>query len=161
MKAESSTKSVEGRTHYRWVVLALIFVMYTIAFADRANVGIALPHIKQEFSLSNTEVGLIASLFSFSYAACQFPAALLVRKFGVRKSVPIMMGLTSLVGAAGGFAQSAITLQLSRLLLGVTESPLGLAMMSAINSWFPPGRKALRPGCSALRPNLHLFSFHL
>lgn len=146
MKAESSTKSVEGRTHYRWVVLALIFVMYTIAFADRANVGIALPHIKQEFSLSNTEVGLIASLFSFSYAACQFPAALLVRKFGVRKSVPIMMGLTSLVGAAGGFAQSAITLQLSRLLLGVTESPLGLAMLSAINSWFPPREKGTAAG---------------
>jgi len=30
--------AVERRTHYRWVVLVLIFLIYTIASADRANV---------------------------------------------------------------------------------------------------------------------------
>ena len=31
------------RTRFRWVVLGLIFAIYTVASADRANIGIALP----------------------------------------------------------------------------------------------------------------------
>ena len=36
----------EKRTNYRWVVMGLIFCIWAIACADRANFGIALPYMK-------------------------------------------------------------------------------------------------------------------
>lgn len=146
MEALVEERRTERPTGYRWVVLGLMFVMYTIAFADRANVGIALPLIKKEFSLSNAEVGLIASLFSIAYATCQFPAGLLVRRLGVRRVAPLFMTLTSLTAATAGMAGSVLALQASRLVLGVVEAPIGLAMMTTINNWFPRREKGTAAG---------------
>lgn len=146
MKGQDDGPGGQRRTNYRWVVLGLIFIMYTVAFADRANVGIALPLIKQEFSLSNAQVGLIASLFSIAYAACQFPAGLLVRRFGVRRIAPLFMTLTSLTAATAGLAGSVLALQASRVVLGVVEAPIGLAMMTTINNWFPRREKGTAAG---------------
>jgi sugar phosphate permease len=133
-------------TKYRWAVLGLMFVLYTFAFADRANIGIALPHIKAEFGLSNAEAGLIASLFSMAYAVCQVPAAMLVRRFGINRIVPIFMTLTSIAAAAGGFAASALALKISRVVLGVVEAPLAISMTTTLNNWFAPKEKGTAAG---------------
>lgn len=146
MQGQGQGRHGRQRTGYRWVVLGLIFVMYTVAFADRANVGIALPLIKQEFSLNNAQAGLVASLFSIAYATCQFPAGLLVRRFGVQRIAPLFMGLTSLTAATAGMASSVLALQVSRLVLGIVEAPIGLAMMTTINNWFPRHEKGTAAG---------------
>ncbi|MFX8485612.1 hypothetical protein ABTL75_21450, partial [Acinetobacter baumannii] len=62
-----------GKSHFRWVVLTLIFAVYTLAAADRANIGIVLPFIKTEMKLSNTEAGAIVSLFFIGYSVAQIP----------------------------------------------------------------------------------------
>ena len=130
----------------RWLVLALIFVVYTAAYADRANIGIALPYIKAEFKLSNTETGLIVSLFSWAYSASLIPSSFLVRRFGVRTTVPACMVVASAITAGIGLAGSAIGFKIGRLALGVAEAPLGVSMMTAINNWFPPKEKGTAAG---------------
>lgn len=130
----------------RWLVLVLIFLLYTIAYADRANIGIALPYIKAEFKLSNTETGLIVSLFSWAYAASLIPSSFLVRRFGVRTVVPVCMVIASAITAGIGLAGSAIGFKIGRLALGVAEAPLGVSMMTTINNWFPTREKGLAAG---------------
>ncbi len=49
--------ATERMTRYRWVVMGLIFIVYTLAAADRANIGIVLPFVKKEFAMTNTEGG--------------------------------------------------------------------------------------------------------
>src|SRR5690349_19638223 len=66
--------------NYRWVVLGLIFVIWAIACADRANLGVALPYMKAEYAISNTEAGMIISLFSFAYGIVQIPAGLIYKR---------------------------------------------------------------------------------
>ncbi|VVT50164.1 D-glucarate permease [Kosakonia radicincitans] len=63
-------------THYRWWVMSFIFVIYTVANADRANIGFALPFIQEEFNISNTLAGLLISLFFAGYALFQIPAGM-------------------------------------------------------------------------------------
>jgi len=41
-------KPVQPRTKFRWVVLAIIFLFYMINFADRTNIGVVLPAIKND-----------------------------------------------------------------------------------------------------------------
>lgn len=133
-------------TRYRWFVLATMFVLWTFIYADRANLGISLPHIKTEFGLSNAQVGLLASMFAFAYAAAQIPSALIVRKLGVSRVVLIFSILTALSAAACGFVGSYPGLQTARVALGLVEAPIAIAMMVTINNWFATREKGTAIG---------------
>lgn len=69
--AMTSTKP----THHRWWVATLFFLIYTVAAADRANLGVALPFIRKEFAMTNAEAGALVSLFLIAYALIQLPSA--------------------------------------------------------------------------------------
>lgn len=145
-RANAQVAQKAGKSHFRWVVLTLIFAVYTLAAADRANIGIVLPFIKTEMKLSNTEAGAIVSLFFIGYSVAQIPAGILVKAFGVRRIFPIFMVLTSAFTALIGTAASPLVLKMSRLALGFAEGPLPVAMLSTINRWFPASEKGTAAG---------------
>ncbi|MFP3648311.1 MFS transporter, partial [Paraburkholderia sp. SIMBA_054] len=70
----------QKRTGHRWIVMGLIFCIWAIACADRANFGFALPYLKKEYGITNTQAGLIVSLFSFAYGFVQIPVGLLYKR---------------------------------------------------------------------------------
>jgi sugar phosphate permease len=127
-------------------VLTLIFVIYSVASADRANIGIALPYMQREFGLSNTQVGAVISLFGLAYGIFQIPAAFLNKIWGVRAVLPLFMVLTSAATATIGLVGSAIALQATRFILGVAEAPLANSLMTTINNWFPAREKGQAAG---------------
>jgi MFS transporter, ACS family, glucarate transporter len=133
-------------TRYRWVVACLFFVIYTIAAADRANLGIALPFLRKEFSMNNAEAGGLVSLFLIAYAFVQLPSAWLISKFGVRRVFSISMVLTSLATAMTGMVGSLLSLKICRLGLGIAEGPLPIGVTTTINNWFPAKEKGTASG---------------
>jgi len=133
-------------TKYRWYVMGLIFAVYVVAAADRANIGIVLPYIRDEFQLTNTAAGLVASLFFFFYAFGQVPAAFLVKRFGARRVLPISLGLTSLATGLHGVVGSKSSLYAVRCLLGASEAPIALSSITSINNWFPAKEKGFASG---------------
>lgn len=142
----AAAATTAGRTHFRWVVLALIFVIYTIAAADRANLGFALPFIRKEFEMSNTEAGALLSLFLWGYALAQIPSGLAISRFGVRRFFSWAMLLTSGFTALAGWSSSALALKLSRIGLGIAEAPLPIGVATTINNWFPAREKGIASG---------------
>jgi sugar phosphate permease len=131
---------------FRWIIVTLVFIVYTAAYADRANIGIALPFMKREFLLSNTQAGLLASAFTFAYAFSQLPAAFVIGRFGVRKTLPVFMVLTSAATLAIGFSSTLLAVLALRILLGIVEAPLAVATMTTINNWFPKQEKGTAAG---------------
>jgi sugar phosphate permease len=144
MQAEAAPQA--KMTSYRWVIASLIFVIYTIANADRVNLGIALPFIKEEFGLNNTEAGGIVSLLFMAYAVAQIPGGYIYTKFGVRKTFPLFMILTSLMTWLQGMTSSVFTLKAARVGLGLCEGPLPTGCLTTINYWFPPKEKGTATG---------------
>ena len=137
------------RTNYRWVVMALIFIVYAIACADRANLGVALPFMKKEFNISNTEAGAIVSLFGFAYAVVQIPAGLFYKRVSAltaNRIFPIFLSLVSIFTGLMGTTSSTLLLKLYRVGLGLTEGPLGIGCTNIINRWFPPKEKGTATG---------------
>jgi len=126
--------------------MALIFVVYTIAYADRANLGIALPYIKKEFNMSNTEAGALVSLLFFGYSFSQIPAGYIYSKLKVRSVFPIAMILTSVFTGLQGMTNSVFLLKICRFGLGVCEGPLPIGCLQTINHWFPPKEKGTATG---------------
>jgi len=145
MSADVTVPAVRS-TQFRWVVLTLIFVIYTIAAADRANIGFALPFMRKEFSMSNTEAGALLSFFLWGYALAQIPSGLAIGKFGVHRFFSWAMVLTSGFTALTGLSNSALMLQLSRFGLGVAEAPLPIGVTTTINNWFPAREKGIASG---------------
>lgn len=131
---------------FRWVVMSLIFVVYTIANADRANLGMALPYIRKEYHFSNTEAGLMISLFFATYCVAQIPVGFLYKKFGARFLMSVSMLLTSLSTWMIGTAASPFQLKLFRSILGVSEAPLPIGCGTTIDRWFPRREKGTAAG---------------
>jgi MFS transporter, ACS family, glucarate transporter len=137
---------LEKKTRFRWIVLFLIFITYMIAGADRANIGVIIPTIKDSFKMSNTDIGMMTSLFYLGYAAIQIPAGMYFGKKGVRKIFSLSMILTSVATLFMGMASSVLHLKALRLLLGVAEGPLNIGIVTTINRWFPPREKGFATG---------------
>ena len=141
-----NTKKNVRKSSYRWFVMALIFIIFVVAQADRANIGFAIPYIQDEFRLNNTDVGIIISLFFAGYALCQIPSGYLVRKKGIRFSYALGMALTSLFTFFMGRVDSFLHLKILRTLVGVSEAPVVISSTATINNWFPSKEKGTATG---------------
>lgn len=144
--ANSEPARPAARSRYRWAVAGLIFVIYTIAAADRANLGVAMPFIRQEFDMSNAEAGGLMSLFLLAYALAQIPAGFAFARIGVSKILPSAMILTSVLTGLVGTAGSLLMLKIYRFGLGLAEGPLPISMTATINNWFPAKEKGIASG---------------
>jgi len=133
-------------THYRWFVMALIFLLFMVAQADRANIGFAIPFMQKEFALSNTETGVIISLFFAGYGLFQIPAGFIVKRTGIRTAYMLGMIFTSIFTFLMGRVDSALHLKMLRVLVGVSEAPVVISSTATINNWFPSKEKGTATG---------------
>lgn len=146
LNIEHATLLNKKPTHYRWWVAGLFFLIYTIAAADRANLGVALPFIRQQYHMTNAEAGALVSLFLIAYALIQIPSAWLITRYGVRKVFTTSMVFTSIATALTGFSGSVLQLKLCRVILGIAEGPLPIGVSTTINNWFPSKEKGTASG---------------
>ena len=146
MQVDAATLAAPRASNFRWVVAALIFVIYTIAAADRANIGFALPFIRKEFAMSNTEAGALLSLFLWGYAIMQIPSGFAMRRMGVRRLFSVAMVLTSIFTGLMGTVNSLFVLKFYRFAMGLAEGPLPVGITTTINNWFPPKEKGTASG---------------
>lgn len=133
-------------THFRWVVLGIIFITYSINFADRSNVGVLIPFLKQEYPITNFEAGAIMSFFFLGYAVSQIPAGLFYSRFGIRSLASLSILGFSFITFLLGTVNSIVTMKWLRFALGIAEGPTPVGISSTINNWFPPQEKATATG---------------
>jgi sugar phosphate permease len=134
------------RGQFRWIVAGIIFITSLMAGADRANIGVVVPYIKEQFQMTNTDIGSMMGLFFLAYAICQVPMGLLFEKFGLRVIFSLGIALTSLSTFAVGMANTVLHIKIARWLLGLSESPMILGSVATINRWFPAQERAIATG---------------
>ena len=70
-----------------WLTTSLLFFLgWVFMYADRTILSPVQGVIREEFLLSNAEVGLITSVFFIMYTAVQIPSGLLGDRFGRTRS---------------------------------------------------------------------------
>jgi MFS family permease len=110
--------------------LIVLSLLYFINFADRSIMAVALTPIKQTFSLSDAQAGLLGSLVTLGIAVMTIPAAIFGDRWARRKVVMVMGLLWSFFTLATGLAAQFWHLAVSRFMVGSGEagySPVGLA----------------------------------
>jgi MFS transporter, ACS family, glucarate transporter len=143
----ASAASVQTRT--RWMILAMLFAITTINYADRATISIAGPEIKKELGLSAVQMGFIFSAFAWSYVVAQLPGGWLLDRFGSKItyffSIFLWSTFTLFTGAAGFFAGGAAVAVLFtlRMLVGAAEAPSFPGNSRIASAWFPTHERGL------------------
>jgi MFS transporter, ACS family, D-galactonate transporter len=131
------------RTTVRWVpILALVAIGTMINYLDRTVLGIAAPFLTKDLGLSPTQMGLVFSAFSWSYAALQIPGGIFLDRFGTRVTYFLSVVFWSLFTAAMGLVRSLNALVLTRVGLGVFEAPCFPANSRVLATWFPQHERA-------------------
>ncbi|MBU2704190.1 ACS family glucarate transporter-like MFS transporter [Sporomusaceae bacterium BoRhaA] len=139
-----TTSSVDSkRTHIRYYILVMLFIVTTFNYADRATLSMAATAIKNDLAVDTITMGVAFSAFGWAYTAMQLPGGWLLDKFGSRFVYGVGLFLWSLFtflqGTVGFFTGlSAIsTLFLLRFLMGVAEAPAFPANSRITAMWFP------------------------
>lgn len=121
-----------GDGYQTWLVL-LLSLNFGILFFDRQAANFLMPSIQPELGLSNTQVGLLASGLSLTWAMSGLIVGPLSDKLGSRK--PILVACTilfCLCSVLSGIAGSFLLLLGARLLMGAAEGgvmPISHAMI--------------------------------
>ena len=100
-------KNVKEGKFYKWEVLILLWMGYLLNQADRQVFNTVLPSIRDALSLTDTSVGLIATLFNLAFAVFVpiggWMGDRFSRKWVVTISVLIFSVATMFTGMAGTF----------------------------------------------------------
>jgi ACS family glucarate transporter-like MFS transporter len=70
------------RTKKRFAILAMLFIVTTINYADRATLSIAGPALSKDLGIDSVTMGYIFSAFGWSYVIAQLPGGWLLDRFG-------------------------------------------------------------------------------
>lgn len=134
-------------TRARWTILAMLFLITTINYADRATISIAGPELKKLLGLSPVEMGYVFSAFAWSYVLAQLPGGWLLDRFGSKItyffSIFLWSLFTVMMGGVGFLTGGAAVAALFclRLLVGAAEAPSFPGNSRITSSWFPTAER--------------------
>jgi MFS transporter, ACS family, glucarate transporter len=131
----------------RFSIVAMLFAVTLVNYADRATIAIAGPAVAKDLGLSSVQMGFIFSAFGWAYVIAQIPGGWLLDRFGSKAvyfaSIFTWSLFTLLQGAVGlvGATAAIYALFLLRFLVGVAESPSFPANARIVAAWFPANER--------------------
>ena len=135
--------------HYRYRILALIFMATTINYFDRSIVGVMAPTLQKLFDWSNKDYASIMVSFKIAYGIGLLFMGGIIDKIGTKAGYTISIAIWSIFGmlhAAIRPAFSLIGFILARFGLGIGESGNFPAAIKTVAEWFPKKDRAFATG---------------
>ena len=132
---------------YTWYALILMMTIYTVSLLDRKLPFILVESIKEDLSLSDTQVGLISGLvFTLTYSIAGIPVARLADRVVRKHVITVSLIVWSILTTMGGFAQNFWQLAAARMGVAIGESGATPAAHSIIGDMVPKSRRAFAIG---------------
>lgn len=123
-------------------ILPLVFVIYLVAFLDRANVAYAKLTMSGDLGFSERVYGFGAGLFFIGYLVLEVPGALIVQRWGARRWIARILATWGICTALVGFIHTAHQFYMARFLLGLAEAGLVPGVLVYLHEWFPAQYRA-------------------
>jgi ACS family hexuronate transporter-like MFS transporter len=141
--AATATSSVA----YQVGVVVLLSITFGILFFDRNALGFLQPFVEPDLGLSNTQVGLLASVLSLTWAFAAFGIGVVSDRTGSRKRLLLLSTLAfSVCSVLSGLAGSFVTLLAARALMGIAEGGVMPIAQAIIASEVRPEHRGLAMG---------------
>ncbi|HEX3635729.1 MAG TPA: MFS transporter [Paraburkholderia sp.] len=125
------------KSHYRWMVAALLFFAGMLNYLDRAALSVVAPIIKRDLHIDDAQMGILFSSFFIGYCLFCLIGGWAADRYGPRKVFMLAAGFWSVFCGATAFAGNYATLMVARVAFGVAEGPMGTTTNKSISNWFP------------------------
>lgn len=135
------------KTHVRYLILFMLFVVTTINYADRATISIAGSSLQKDLGIDAVTLGYIFSAFGWAYVLGQIPGGWLLDRFGSKKVYAFSIFTWSLFTVLQGFvgylpvANAIIALFMLRFMVGFAEAPSFPGNARIVAAWFPTAER--------------------
>jgi predicted MFS family arabinose efflux permease len=128
-------------------VVVLLSITFGILFFDRNALGFLQPFVQPDLGLSNTQVGLLASVLSLTWAFAAFGIGVVSDRTGSRKRVLLLSTVAfSVCSFLSGLAGSFVMLLAARALMGIAEGGVMPIAQAIIASEVRPEHRGLAMG---------------
>ncbi len=117
------------------LVLCVLFAI--LDFMDRQVLAALFPYLKEEYHLTDTQLGMLVSAVNVSVAVLVIPTGYLVDRWSRSKMMGIMTFTWSIATGLCAFAGSYAHLLTARFLIGAGEAGYGPASQSLLAASFP------------------------
>ncbi len=126
----------------RWLALASVMTALFMVLLDVSIVNVAIPAIRSNLGANNADIQFVIAGYGLAYAVLLITGGRLGDIFGRKRLFIIGMSGFVLASALCGLAQSAIMLDLSRVLQGAMAAMMYPQVLSVIQVTFPPQERA-------------------
>lgn len=129
--------------------LPILATLYLLNFTNlflRSSFGVMAPELEREMSLSPTVLATIASALFVAYAVMQIPTGMLLDRYGPRRVLSTMLLFTAMGTALFAAGDSAETLTLGRILMGIGTAGGFTGAFYILAMWLPPDRVVTQTG---------------
>lgn len=129
-----------------WAVLVVVFIASITAPMDMFKVPPLAGELIMTFGLDPSTIGWLMSIFSVMGIVLAFPAAGVMKRFGM-KVTGIVALASVIIGSALGAVSETMTLMLiSRFIEGISMGLMTVMAPAAISEWFPRHKRGLALG---------------
>jgi len=126
----------------RWIALLSVLTATFMVLLDISIVNVAIPAIRNNLSANDADIQFVIAGYALAYALVLITGGRLGDIYGRKKL--FMIGMTGFITASAlcGLAQSAVMLDLSRVLQGMFAALMFPQVLSVIQVTFPPHERA-------------------
>ena len=143
----SEARAADRARSYENRLLAVLTLTYGVVFLDRTALNFLAPFLVKDLGLSNTELALLATALSVTWAISGIAFGRVCDSVGHHKRVLVVCIVAfSLCSISSGLTASFGTLLLARLLMGLSEGPVLPISQVLIAAASSPGRRGLNMG---------------
>ena len=135
--------------HFRYRILALVFMATTINYFDRSIIGVMAPTLQSMFGWTNKDYAAIMVSFKIAYGVGLLFMGGIIDRFGTRIGYTLSIAIWSLFGMLHAAVRPAFSLVgfiVARFGLGIGESGNFPAAIKTVAEWFPKKDRAFATG---------------
>jgi len=128
------------------IVYALLVTSYFVTYFFRVSTSIMLPALAVQWKLEPATVGIISSLYFYTYGLAQPLSGVLNDRYGPTRIIPAALTLTGIGALMMGFAGTPLVFALGRAVTGLGVAPMLSGVLSFQSAAFPAALYATLSG---------------
>lgn len=122
---------------YQLTTIFMATLTYCLYYFGRYHYGVILPFIQTNFSLSNLQIGIFATILTAGYSLGQFVNGFLIDRYGPKLMLTLGAVLSSLANIATGLGFSYNSMLVTWLMVGYTQAMGFGSTCKLYTEWFP------------------------
>ncbi len=129
-----------------WIIWTLSALFYFYEFFLQVSPSVMSHNLMASFSIDGAQVGNLAAIYFYAFAAMQIPVGMLLDRFGPRKLLTIAAlgcGIGNIVFASASVLWQA---EVGRLIIGLGSAFSVVSCLKLAANWFPVRRFAFLTG---------------